>query len=101
MRTKQENTDIKEASFKASKSSNKKKNKTKKEHSSSSDISKDDQEMTNFFKRLNKGTHDRYKGKASIDFFLIVMLLVIFIANFLIRKVRRMMKVNQIEKKNI
>jgi hypothetical protein len=58
MRSEQENTDIKEASFKASKRSNKK----EKEHSRSSDISEDDEETTNFVKRLNKGTNDRYKG---------------------------------------
>jgi hypothetical protein len=62
MRTEQENPDIKEASFKASKRS-KKKGKQK-EHSSNSDFSEDDEEeVANFVRRLNKGTNDRYKGK--------------------------------------
>jgi hypothetical protein len=65
MRTEQENLDIKEAAFKASKRS-KQKGK-KKEHSSSSDFSKDDEEeVTNFVRRLNKGTNDKYKGKFSL-----------------------------------
>jgi hypothetical protein len=59
MRTEQENPDIKEASFKASKRSKKK----EKEHSNNSDISEDDEEMANFVKILNKGTNDRYKAK--------------------------------------
>jgi hypothetical protein len=63
MRTEQENPDIKEASFKASKRSKKKGKKKEKEHSNNSDISEDDEEMANFVKRLNKGTNDRYKGK--------------------------------------
>jgi hypothetical protein len=41
----------------------KKKGKQKeKEHSSSSDISEDDEEVTNFIKILNKGTNDIYRG---------------------------------------
>jgi hypothetical protein len=63
MRTEQENPDIKEATFKASKRSKKKGKKKEKEHSNNSDISEDDEEMTNFVRRLNKGTNDRYKGK--------------------------------------
>jgi hypothetical protein len=63
MRTEQENPDIKEAAFKASKRSKKKGKKKEKEHSSNSDISEDDEEVANFVKRLNKGTNDRYKGK--------------------------------------
>jgi hypothetical protein len=59
MRTEQENPYTKEAAFKASKNSKKK----EKELSSSSDISEDDEEVANFFKRLNKGTNDRYRGK--------------------------------------
>jgi hypothetical protein len=62
MRTEQENPDVKEAAFKASKRSKKKK-KEQEEYSSSSDVSEDDEEVINFFKRLNKGTNDRYIGK--------------------------------------
>jgi hypothetical protein len=62
MRTKQENTDVKEASFKASKRS-KQKEKQQEEHSNNSDVSEDDEEVANFVKRLNKGTDGRYRGK--------------------------------------
>jgi hypothetical protein len=62
MRTKQENPDVKEATFKSSKISKKKKNEQK-EYSSSSDISEDDEEVANFVKRLNKGADGRYRGK--------------------------------------
>jgi hypothetical protein len=62
MRTEQENPDVKEAAFKASKRSKQKK-KEQEEYSSSSDISEDDGEVANFVKRLNKGTNDRYRGK--------------------------------------
>jgi hypothetical protein len=63
MRTEQENPDIKEATFKASKRSKKKGKKKEKEHSNNSDVSEDDEEVTNFVRRLNKGTNDRYRGK--------------------------------------
>jgi hypothetical protein len=62
MRTEQENPDIKEATFKASKISKQKK-KEQEEYSSSSDSSEDDEEVANFVKRLNKGTNGRYRGK--------------------------------------
>jgi hypothetical protein len=62
MRTERENLGIKEATFKASKRSNKNRKKKKKEYSSSSDISKDDEEVANFVIILKKGTDDRYKG---------------------------------------
>jgi hypothetical protein len=62
MRTEQENPDVKEAAFKASKRSKKKK-KEQEEYSSSSDVSEDDEEVANFIKRLNKGTNGRYRGK--------------------------------------
>jgi hypothetical protein len=62
MRTKQENLDVKEAAFKASKRSKKNK-KEQEEYSNNSDISEDDEEVANFVKRLNKGTDDRYRGK--------------------------------------
>jgi hypothetical protein len=62
MRTEQENLDVKEAAFKASKRSKKKK-KEQEEYSSSRDVSEDDEEVANFVKRLNKGTNGRYRGK--------------------------------------
>jgi hypothetical protein len=62
MRTKQENPDVKEEAFEASKRSKKKK-KEQEEYSSSNDVSKDDEEVANFVKRLNKGTNDKYRGK--------------------------------------
>jgi hypothetical protein len=62
MKTEQENPDIKEATFKASKRSKKKGKKNEKEHSNNSDISEDDEEVSNFVKILNKGTIDRYRG---------------------------------------
>jgi hypothetical protein len=64
-----ENPDIKEASFKASKRSKQKGKKKEKEHSNSSDILADDEEATNFVKRLNKGTNDRYRGNIPLIFF--------------------------------
>ena len=63
MRTKQENLGTKEASFKTSKKWKQKVKKKTKEDSSNSDISEDDEEATNFFRELKKGTNDRYKGK--------------------------------------
>jgi hypothetical protein len=63
MRIEQENPTIKEATFRASKRSKKKGKKKEKEYSSSSDISKDDEEVANFVRRLKKGTSGRYKGK--------------------------------------
>jgi hypothetical protein len=62
MRTKQENPYVKETTFKESKRS-KKKEKKQEEHSINSDVSKDDVEVANFIKRLNKGTDGRYRGK--------------------------------------
>jgi hypothetical protein len=60
--TEQENPDVKEASFKASKRSKQNK-KEQEEYSSNSDVSEDDEEVANFVKRLNKGTNGRYRGK--------------------------------------
>jgi hypothetical protein len=57
MRTEQENPDIKEEAFKASKRSKKKGKKKEKEHSNNSDVSEDDEEATNFVRILNKGTN--------------------------------------------
>jgi hypothetical protein len=62
MRTEQENPDVKEAAFKASKRSKKKK-KEQEEYSISNDVSEDDEEVANFVKILNKGTNSRYRGK--------------------------------------
>jgi hypothetical protein len=62
MRIEQENPDVKEATFKASKRS-KQKEKKQEEHSNNSDVSEDDEEVANFIKRLNKGTNCRYRGK--------------------------------------
>jgi hypothetical protein len=61
MRTEQENPDVKEVAFKASKRSKQKKNEQE-EYSSSNDVSEDEEEVANFIKRLNKGTNDRYRG---------------------------------------
>jgi hypothetical protein len=69
MRIVQENPDIKEASFKASKRSKKKGKRKEKEHSNNSDILEDDEETTNFVKIFNKGTNDRYRGKISFIYF--------------------------------
>jgi hypothetical protein len=65
MRTEQENPDVKEAAFKASKRSKQNK-KEQEEYSSSSDVSEDDEEVANFVKRLNKGTNGRYRGKLPV-----------------------------------
>jgi hypothetical protein len=62
MRTEQENPDVKEAAFKASKRSKKKK-KEQEEYISSSDALDDDEDVDNFIKILNKGTNGRYRGK--------------------------------------
>jgi hypothetical protein len=62
MRIEQKNLDIQEATFKASKKSNEK-GRQKEEHSNNSDVSEDDEEMTNFVKTLNKGIDGRYIGK--------------------------------------
>jgi nitrate/nitrite-specific signal transduction histidine kinase len=98
MRTEQENPDVKEATFKAFKIS-KQNEKKQEEHSNNSDVSEYDEEVDKFVKRLNKGTNNRYRGKISL-FFLIVMVLVILLTNVLIRK-REMMKVTQKENKHI
>jgi hypothetical protein len=58
----QENPDIKEVAFKASKRLKQKKKKQE-EYSNNSDVSEDDEEVANFIKRLNKGTDGRYRGK--------------------------------------
>jgi hypothetical protein len=60
MRSEQENLDVKEVAFKASKRSKKNK-KEQEEYSSNNDVSEDDEEVANFVKRLNKGTNGRYR----------------------------------------
>jgi hypothetical protein len=62
MRTEQENPDVKEATFKASKRSKKKK-KEQEEYSSNINVSEDGEEVANFVKRLNKGTNGKYRCK--------------------------------------
>jgi hypothetical protein len=54
MRTKKENPDIKEATFKTSKRSKQKGKKKEKEPSNNNDILEDDEEATNFVRILNK-----------------------------------------------
>jgi hypothetical protein len=98
MRIEQENPDVKEAAFKASKRSKKKK-KEQEEYSSNNDVSKDDEEVANFVKRLNKGTNGRYRGKIPLIRFNCDGI-GHFLTNFLIRK-REMMKVTQKEDKHI
>jgi hypothetical protein len=61
MRTEQENPDVKEAAFKASKRLKQNK-KEQDEYSSNNYVSKDNEEVANFVKRLNKGTNGRYRG---------------------------------------
>jgi hypothetical protein len=62
MRIEQENPDVKEAAFKASKRLKQKK-KEQEEYSSNNNVSENDEEVANFVKRLNKGTNGKYKGK--------------------------------------
>jgi hypothetical protein len=63
MRIEHESLVIKEETFKASKKSKKKGQKKEKEDRIDSDILGYDEEVTNFVKRLKKGTNDRYRGK--------------------------------------
>jgi hypothetical protein len=98
MRTEQENLDVKEAAFKASKRSKQKK-KEQEEYSNNSDASEDDEEVANFLKRLNKGTNGRYRGKLPLICFNCDGI-GHFVTNFLIRK-KEMMKVTQKENTHI
>jgi hypothetical protein len=59
MRIEQENLDIKEAAFKASKRSKQKGKKKEKEHNNNNDISEDVEKEANFVRRLKKGTNER------------------------------------------
>jgi hypothetical protein len=99
MRTEQENPDVKEAAFKASKRSKKKGKQQEKEHSNNSDVSEDDEEVANFVRRLNKGTDGRYRGKLPLICFNCDGI-GHFANKFLIRK-REMMKVTQKVDKHI
>jgi hypothetical protein len=63
MRTEQENPDVKEETFKASKRSKQKKKEQKEYSSNNNDVLEDVEEVANFLKRLNKGTNGRYRGK--------------------------------------
>jgi hypothetical protein len=83
MTTEQENPTTKEETFKAYKNSKKKGNKKEKSDSNSSDISKDNEEVDNFVRRLKKGTNDKYRGKIPLICF---MVLVILLTNVSIRK---------------
>jgi hypothetical protein len=98
MKTEQENPDVKEAAFKASKRS-KQKEKQQEEHSINNDVLEDDEEVTNFVKRLNKGTDGRYRGKLPLICFNCDGI-GHFAKNVLIKK-REMMKVTQKENKHI
>jgi hypothetical protein len=60
MRIEQDNPSRKEATFKASKKTNKNKQKPKSNYSCNND-SKEDEEIANFVRKLNRGT-DMYKG---------------------------------------
>jgi ABC-type antimicrobial peptide transport system permease subunit len=99
MRTEQENPYIKETSLNVAKRSKKKRKQKEKEHSSSSDVSEDDEEVANFVRRLKKGKMI-YIEVSFLYLVLIMMVLVIFLTNVLIRK-REMMKVTQIANKHI
>jgi hypothetical protein len=68
MRIEQENLDVKEVAFKASKRSKQKK-KQQEEYRSNSDVSEDDEEVVIFVKRLKKGTNGRYRGKLPLILF--------------------------------
>jgi hypothetical protein len=62
MRTEQENPVTKEETFKTFKKSKKKGKQKEKSDSNNNDISEDDEEVANFFRRLKKGI-DKYRGK--------------------------------------
>ena len=63
MRIEHENIVTKEASFKASKKSMKKGKQKEKSDNNNNDISKDDEKVANFVRRLEKGIDDKYRGK--------------------------------------
>jgi hypothetical protein len=81
MRTEKDNPTTKEETFKASNKTKQKDKQKVKLDSSSSDISEDDEQVANFVRRMKKGTN-KYRGKLP----LIVMVLLIFLINVLIRK---------------
>jgi hypothetical protein len=63
MRTEQENPVTKDAAIKTSKKSKQKGKQNPKEDSNNNDISKDDEEVANFVRRLKKRTDGRYRSK--------------------------------------
>jgi hypothetical protein len=67
MRIEKYNLVKKEESFKASKNTMKNEKQKAKSYSSSNDISKDNEEVANFVRRMKKGTK-KYKGKLSLIF---------------------------------
>jgi hypothetical protein len=67
MRKEQDNLITKEATFKASKKSNKNGKQKEKSYNNNNDISEDDEEVVNFIRRLKKGT-DKYRGKLPLNF---------------------------------
>jgi hypothetical protein len=99
MRTGQENPNVKEVAFKASKKSKKKGKQQDKDHSNNSDVSEDDEEVANFVRRLNKGTDDRYRGKLPLICFNCDG--IGLFSNKCPHKKREMMKVTQKENKHI
>jgi hypothetical protein len=68
MITEQDNSVTKEATFKASKKTKKKRSKKAKSDNSSSDVLEDYEEVTNFVRKMKKGT-DEYRGKISLIYF--------------------------------
>jgi hypothetical protein len=68
MRIEQENTVMKEATFKASKKTNKKNKKNSKPDCSCSDDSEEYEEVENFIRKLKTGTN-KYKGMIPLKFF--------------------------------
>jgi hypothetical protein len=68
MITEKDNQTTKEKKFKESKKSNKKGKQNAKSDSNNSDISEDDEEVANFFRRLKKGI-EKYRGNIPLIFF--------------------------------
>jgi hypothetical protein len=68
MRTKQDNTMTKKATFKASKKMNKKYKQNRKSDCSCNYDSEEDEEVVNFVRRLKRGT-DKYKGMLPLNCF--------------------------------
>jgi hypothetical protein len=62
MRTEQKNPVTKETTFKEYKNLRQKGKQEAKSNNNNNDISKDDEEVANFIRRLKKGTNDKYRG---------------------------------------